>query len=41
MPDADPKKWVSLDSLAGTISFLISDEARDISGAALPIYGQS
>jgi NAD(P)-dependent dehydrogenase (short-subunit alcohol dehydrogenase family) len=41
MPDADPSKWVSLDSLAGTIAFLLSDEARDISGAALPIYGQS
>lgn len=41
MPDADPKKWVSLDSLAATIAFLISDEARDVSGAALPIYGQS
>ena len=41
MPDADPSKWVSVDSLAGTIAFLLSDEARDISGAALPIYGQS
>jgi NAD(P)-dependent dehydrogenase (short-subunit alcohol dehydrogenase family) len=41
MPDADSSKWVSLDSLAGTIAFLLSDEARDISGAALPIYGQS
>jgi len=41
MPDADPTKWVSLDSLTGAIAFLISDEARDISGAALPIYGRS
>jgi hypothetical protein len=41
MPDADPTKWVSLDSLTGAIAFLISDEARDIAGAALPIYGRS
>jgi NAD(P)-dependent dehydrogenase (short-subunit alcohol dehydrogenase family) len=41
MPKADPKRWVSPESLAETIAFLLSDAARDISGAALPIYGQS
>ncbi|WP_394824574.1 SDR family NAD(P)-dependent oxidoreductase [Pendulispora albinea] len=41
MPDADPSKWVSTESLAGVIAFLLSDLARDISGALLPVYGQS
>jgi NAD(P)-dependent dehydrogenase (short-subunit alcohol dehydrogenase family) len=41
MPDGDPSKWVSLDSLAGVIAFLLSDAARDISGAALPVYARS
>lgn len=41
MPDADPSKWVSLDSLTGVIAFLLSDGSRDISGAALPVYGRS
>ncbi len=41
MPKVDPSKWVSLDSAAGVIAFLLSDAARDISGAALPVYGRS
>lgn len=41
MPKADAKRWVSPQSLAETIGFLLSDAAKDISGAALPIYGQS
>lgn len=41
MPDADPSLWVSSESLSGVIAFLLSDEARDISGAALPVYGRS
>lgn len=40
MPDADTSKWVSLESLAGAVAFLLSDDARDVSGAALPIYGR-
>src|SRR5262249_46155046 len=40
MPKADPRKWVSPDSLASVIGFLLSDAAKDISGAALPVYGQ-
>jgi NAD(P)-dependent dehydrogenase (short-subunit alcohol dehydrogenase family) len=39
MPKADPSRWVSLDSAAGVVAFLLSDAARDISGAALPLYG--
>lgn len=40
MPDADPARWVSPDSLAQVVEFLLSDAARDISGAALPIYAR-
>jgi NAD(P)-dependent dehydrogenase (short-subunit alcohol dehydrogenase family) len=41
MPDADFGRWVTLDSLAGVITFLSSDAARDIHGAAIPVYGLS
>ncbi len=41
MPGVDPGKWVSLASAAGVVAFLLSDEARDISGAALPVYGRA
>lgn len=39
MPQANPARWVSLPSAAGVITFLLSDEARDVSGAAVPVYG--
>jgi NAD(P)-dependent dehydrogenase (short-subunit alcohol dehydrogenase family) len=41
MPDADPSKWVSLESAAEVIAFLLSDASRDVSGAALPVYGRA
>jgi NAD(P)-dependent dehydrogenase (short-subunit alcohol dehydrogenase family) len=41
MPQADPAEWVSLQSAAGVIAFLLGDGARDISGAAVPVYGRS
>lgn len=41
MPDADRSRWVSLESAAGVIAFLLSDEARDVSGAAIPVYGRA
>jgi NAD(P)-dependent dehydrogenase (short-subunit alcohol dehydrogenase family) len=41
MPDADTSRWVKPESLAGVILFLCSDLARDISGAAVPVYGRT
>jgi NAD(P)-dependent dehydrogenase (short-subunit alcohol dehydrogenase family) len=41
MPKADPGKWVSLASAAGVIAFLLGDESRDMTGAALPLYGRA
>lgn len=40
-PDADYSKWVSPDSIADVIAFLVSDAARDISGAHIPVYGRA
>lgn len=39
MPDADFSKWVTPTSIAGIAAFLLSDSSRDISGAAIPVYG--
>jgi NAD(P)-dependent dehydrogenase (short-subunit alcohol dehydrogenase family) len=41
MPKSDPARWVSLPSAAGVIAFLLSDDARDVSGAAVPLYGRA
>ncbi len=41
MPKADFEKWVAPESLSDVIAFLVSDAARDISGAAIPVYGRS
>lgn len=41
MPELDPSRWVTPASLAGVVAFLLSDAARDISGAHLPVYGRA
>ena len=41
MPNADATRWVAPESLAAVIAFLLSDDSRDISGAALPVYGRA
>ncbi|MCS6911911.1 MAG: SDR family NAD(P)-dependent oxidoreductase [Myxococcales bacterium] len=40
MPDEAHNRWVSPESLAGVVLFLASEAARDISGAAIPVYGR-
>ena len=40
MPGADHGAWVSLDNLAATIAFVLSDAGRDITGALIPITGR-
>lgn len=41
MPDADFDKWVPPAALADVVMFLASDAARCVTGAAIPVYGQS
>jgi len=41
MPKADFSRWVSPASIAEVAGFMLSDAARDISGAALPVYGRA
>lgn len=41
MPDADFSTWVQPESLADVFMFLASYAARDINGAAIPVYGRS
>lgn len=41
MPKADPARWVSLESASSVVAFLLSDDARDVSGAVIPVYGRA
>lgn len=40
MPDADFSTWVAPQSLAGVITFLLSDRAEAITGALIPVTGR-
>lgn len=40
MPSADPALWVKPESIAKLLVWLASDDAADISGAVIPIYGR-
>lgn len=40
-PNADFSKWVQPESMAKVVLFLASDQAADINGAAIPVYGRS
>lgn len=40
-PAEEVEKWVKPASLAEVVTFLVSDGARDISGAAIPVYGRA
>lgn len=41
MPQADFSTWVPPEDLAHVVAFLLSDEARSVTGAAVPVYGRS
>ena len=41
MPDADFDAWVRPQALADQILWLSGDEAADVSGGLLPVYGRS
>lgn len=40
MPEADFARWVDPGAIAETVAFLISNGARDITGASLPVTGR-
>jgi NAD(P)-dependent dehydrogenase (short-subunit alcohol dehydrogenase family) len=40
IPNGDFSKWVEPEAIAEVILFLISDAARAINGAAVPVYGK-
>lgn len=39
MPSADPSKWVQPSQVASLLVHLLSDQASQINGAVIPIYG--
>lgn len=41
MPDADHAKWVPTAALADVVVFLSGEASRCVTGAAIPVYGQS
>lgn len=41
LPYADYVKWPTPDEIAAVIEFLVSEDSGVISGAAIPVYGQS
>jgi NAD(P)-dependent dehydrogenase (short-subunit alcohol dehydrogenase family) len=41
MPKADFSKWVTPESIAKLLLYLVSDDAADVNGAVIPIYGRA
>lgn len=41
MPNADHSKWVARAEIARVIAFLVSDDSKVTSGAAVPVYGKA
>ena len=40
MPDADTSQWVTPEAIADVLAFLLSDAARAITGAGIPVMGR-
>jgi NAD(P)-dependent dehydrogenase (short-subunit alcohol dehydrogenase family) len=41
MPDADTSQWVHPSQVASLLVYLACDDASDITGAAIPVYGRA
>jgi NAD(P)-dependent dehydrogenase (short-subunit alcohol dehydrogenase family) len=41
MPNADHAKWVPLEQIAKVVRFLVSDDSKATTGAAVPVYGRA
>jgi NAD(P)-dependent dehydrogenase (short-subunit alcohol dehydrogenase family) len=41
MPNADHDRWVKPTEIAGVIAYLLSDDSKAVSGAAIPVYGRA
>jgi NAD(P)-dependent dehydrogenase (short-subunit alcohol dehydrogenase family) len=41
MPNADHDKWVAPAEIARVVRFLVSDDSKPTSGAAIPVYGRA
>ena len=41
MPGADTSRWVPVERVAAAVSWLLSPEADQVSGAAVPVYGRA
>lgn len=41
MPDADPTRWVTPEDVAASVAYLSSEEAGQLRGAWLPVYGSA
>ncbi|MGH9558923.1 MAG: SDR family NAD(P)-dependent oxidoreductase [Bryobacteraceae bacterium] len=41
MPQSDFSKWVAPESIAKLLVWLVSEEAADVNGAVIPIYGSA
>ena len=41
MADADHDRWVKPAEIAGTIAYLLSEDASAVSGAEVPVYGRA